>query len=93
VWDQHEFFNNAFLMMIAFYFGSRSLEILTKKKADTPAVDSSDVTQDKKDGKAPEEPEANTNANQQPLVDDGKANPPADEKIEDENDPMTGKKL
>jgi hypothetical protein len=29
--DQYEFFKNAFVMMIAFYFGSRSLELLTKK--------------------------------------------------------------
>lgn len=30
--DQYEFFKTAFLMMIAFYFGSRSLEILSKDK-------------------------------------------------------------
>ncbi|WP_421918994.1 hypothetical protein [Marinifilum sp.] len=35
--DQFEFFKTAFLMMIAFYFGSRSLEYLhAKSKADLP---------------------------------------------------------
>jgi uncharacterized membrane protein YgcG len=35
--DQYEFFKTAFLMMIAFYFGSRSLEILSKEKTTQPA--------------------------------------------------------
>jgi len=94
IWDQHEFFNNAFLMMIAFYFGSRSLEILTKKKADTPAGDGAGagaVEEVIKDAKAPEAGD----------VKDGKAPevpdtppPPADEKIEAEDDPMaSGKKI
>jgi uncharacterized membrane protein YgcG len=39
--DQYEFFKTAFLMMIAFYFGSRSLEILSKEKTTQPADDGS----------------------------------------------------
>jgi len=30
-WDQYEFFKTAFLMMIAFYFGSRSLQYLQNR--------------------------------------------------------------
>jgi hypothetical protein len=37
--DQFEFFKNAFLMMIAFYFGSRSLETLTKGNDGTAPSD------------------------------------------------------
>jgi hypothetical protein len=36
-WDQYEFFKTAFLMMIAFYFGSRSLEYLqNRNKTNVP---------------------------------------------------------
>lgn len=35
-WDQYEFFKTAFLMMIAFYFGSRSLQYLRPNGAPTP---------------------------------------------------------
>lgn len=35
IYDSFEFFKTAFLMMIAFYFGSRSLEILRKDKTFT----------------------------------------------------------
>lgn len=31
LWDHYEFFKTAFLMMIAFYFGSRSLQYLSKR--------------------------------------------------------------
>lgn len=36
-WDQYEFFKKAFLMMIAFYFGTRSLEYLNGKKTPKPS--------------------------------------------------------
>ncbi|WP_420575189.1 hypothetical protein [Ekhidna sp.] len=35
-WDQYEFFKTAFLMMIAFYFGSRSLQYLRPNGAPVP---------------------------------------------------------
>lgn len=35
-WDQYEFFKTAFLMMIAFYFGSRSLQYLRPSGAPQP---------------------------------------------------------
>lgn len=35
-WDQYEFFKTAFLMMIAFYFGSRSLQYLQPSSPTTP---------------------------------------------------------
>ncbi|WP_424961226.1 hypothetical protein [Ekhidna sp.] len=35
-WDQYEFFKTAFLMMIAFYFGSRSLQYLRPNGAPAP---------------------------------------------------------
>lgn len=35
-WDQYEFFKTAFLMMIAFYFGSRSLQYLRPSGAPAP---------------------------------------------------------
>jgi hypothetical protein len=84
VWDQHEFFNNAFLMMIAFYFGSRSLEILTKKKALANAGSGSDVTDD--------DPNKNTNEARKADPNAGaitKNDPP----IVPEMDPMTGMQL
>ena len=47
-WDQYEFFKTAFLMMIAFYFGSRSLQYLNQNKplknGGTPLEPSAPIT-------------------------------------------------
>lgn len=64
--DQFDFFKNAFLMMIAFYFGSRSLEILSDKSTGKRLEDNT--------GAEPEEPEPTGLPANDP--DSGNAGPP-----------------
>lgn len=54
-WDQYEFFKKAFLMMIAFYFGSKSLQIL-KSNGSGKVPDKADNDQEVTAPKAPTSP-------------------------------------
>lgn len=88
VWDQHEFFNNAFLMMIAFYFGSKSLEILTKK----PALSNPGKTEEtNKDNTVVTTPATTTTTATTPAKQEGRL--VDDLSIKPETDPMTGQLL
>jgi hypothetical protein len=93
VWDQHEFFNNAFLMMIAFYFGSRSLEILTdKKKKATENTDPTNTDNNTDTNNTKKTDSTTTTDDQQQAANAPQPKAP-EETIEQETDPMTGKKL